>query len=122
MNRSGSFSRRGGTKMRVSEIQTNVMLSLSLWLTLVSFSIDDGDGSKQVQILSRLFQFTENVECGRISLELISWGPDSRARKIRRRLFPFSVNREIRHFHVVVVQSSRRIPGSLRSTKNFPLG
>ena len=31
MNRSGSFSRRGGTKMRVSEIQTNVMLSLSLW-------------------------------------------------------------------------------------------
>ena len=55
------------------------------------------------QTLSRLFQFTENVKCGRISLELISWGPDSsleRARKIRRRLFTFSINREIRLFHL----------------------
>ena len=79
---------------------------------LGSFSIDDEDGSEKVtfkmnspffQTLSRLFQFTENVKCGRISLELISWGPDSsleRERKIRRRLFTFSINREIRHFHV----------------------
>ena len=79
---------------------------------LGSFSIDDEDGSEKVtfkmnspffQTLSRLFQFTENVKCGRISLELISWGPDSsleRARKVRRRLFTFSINREIRHFHV----------------------
>ena len=66
---------------------------------LGSFSIDDEDGSEKVtfkmnspffQTLSRLFQFTENVKCERISLELISCGPDSnleRARKIRRRLF-----------------------------------
>ena len=81
---------------------------------LGSFSIDDEDGSEKVtfkikwircffQTFSRLFQFTENVKCGRISLELIPWGPDSsleRARKIRRRLFTFSINREIRHFHV----------------------
>ena len=56
---------------------------------------------------TRLFQFTENVKCGRITLELIFWGPDSsleRERKIRRRLFTLSINREIRHFHVVVVQ------------------
>ena len=79
---------------------------------LGSFSIDDEDGSEKVnfkmsspffQTLSRLFQFAENVKCGRISLELISWGPDSsleRARKVRRRLFTFSINRELRHFHV----------------------
>ena len=29
------------------------------------------------QTLLSLFQFTENVKCRRISLELISWGPDS---------------------------------------------
>ena len=83
---------------------------------LGSFSIDDEDGSEKVtfkmnspffQTLSRLFQFTENVKCERISLELISGGPDSsleREKKIRRRLFTFSINRESRHFHVVVVQ------------------
>ena len=63
------------------------------------------------QTLSRLFQFTENVKCGRISLELISWGRDSsfeRERKVRRHLFTFSINREIRHFHVVVVQWRQR--------------
>ena len=79
---------------------------------LGNFRIDDVDGSVKshfkmnspfFQTLSRLFQFTENVKCGQISLELISWGPDSsleRARKIRRGLFTFSINREIRHFHV----------------------
>ena len=49
------------------------------------------------------------MKCGRISLELISWGQDSsieRERKIRRRFFTFSINREIRDFHVVVVQKS----------------
>ena len=42
------------------------------------------------------------MKCGQISLELISWGPDSSLeseRKIRRPLFTFSINREIRHFH-----------------------
>ena len=61
--------------------------------------------------MSRLFQLTENVKCGRVSLELISWGPDSslkRERKIRRRLFTFSITREIRHFHVVVVKRRQR--------------
>ena len=83
--------------------------------SLGSFSIDDGDGSEKsllkwfalFQPLSRLFQFTEKMEFGRISLELISWGPDSsveRERKIRRRLFTLCINGEIRHFHVVVVQ------------------
>ena len=51
--------------------------------TVGGFSIDDGDGSKNVtskwisilQTLSRLFQFAENVKCRRISLDLISWGP-----------------------------------------------
>ena len=39
------------------------------------------------QTLLSLFQFTENVKCSQISMELISWGPDSsleRERKIRR--------------------------------------
>ena len=88
--------------------------------TLGSFSIDDGDSSEKVtfkmnsrffQTLSRLFQFTENVKCERISLELISGGPDSRLereKKIRRRLFTFSINRESRHFRVVVVQWRQR--------------
>ena len=57
--------------------------------------------------LSRLFQFTENVKCQRISLELITRGLHScleRESKIRCSLFTFSIKREIRHFHVVVVQ------------------
>ena len=83
---------------------------------LGSFSIGDGDGSENVtfkmnsrffQTLQRLFQFDENVKCGRISLELISWGQHSsfgRERKIRCRLFTSSIKREIRDFHAVVVQ------------------
>ena len=42
-----------------------------------------------------------------ISLELISWGLHSsleRERKFRRSLFSYSIKREVRHFHVVVVQ------------------
>ena len=59
------------------------------------------------QTLSRLFQSAENVKCRQISLELISWGPHSsleRERKTRRRLFTSSIKREIRPFHVIVVQ------------------
>ena len=55
----------------------------------------------------RLFQLTENVKCQRITLELISRGLHScleRESKIRRSLFKSSIKREIRHFHVVVVQ------------------
>ena len=81
-----------------------------------SFSIDDGDGSENatlkmnspfLETLSSLFQFAENVKCRQISLELISWRPHSsleRERKISRRLFTYSIKREIRHFHVVVVK------------------
>ena len=83
----------------------------SFTLIVGSFSIDDddGDGSEKVTLKmnSRLLQFPENVKCKRISLELISWGLDSsleREGKIRLHLFMFSRNREIRHFHVVVVQ------------------
>ena len=57
--------------------------------------------------MSRLFQSAENIKCRRISLKLISWGPDSRLDRestIRRRLFTSSIKRKIRHFHVVVAQ------------------
>ena len=72
-----------------------------------SFSIDDGDGSENatlkmnspfLETLSSLFQFAENVKCRQISLELISWRPHSsleRERKICRRLFAYSIKREI---------------------------
>ena len=75
---------------------------------LESFSTDDADDSENVtSTLSHLFQFAENVKCRRISLELISWGPNSslnRKRKIRRPLFTYvHPKREIRYFHVVVV-------------------
>ena len=81
-----------------------------------SFSIDDCNRSENFsfkmnspffQSLSRLFQFTENGKCRRISLELISWGlPSSleREKEIRRRLFTSSIKLAIRHFHVVVVR------------------
>ena len=50
------------------------------------------------------FKRSENFKCRHMySLELISWGPDSsleRERKIRRRLFTFSIKHKIRHFHV----------------------
>ena len=72
-----------------------------------SFSMDDGDSSENVtfklnwcffffQSLSRLFQFADNVKCRRISLKLISLRLHSsleRERKIRRRLFAFSIKR-----------------------------
>ena len=72
-----------------------------------SFSMDDGDSSENVtfklnwwffffQSLSRLFQFADNVNCRRISLKLISLRLHSsleRERKIRRRLFAFSIKR-----------------------------
>ena len=59
------------------------------------------------QTLSRLFQSAENIKCRRISLKVISWGPNSRLDRestIRRRLFTSSIKRKIRHFHVVVAQ------------------
>ena len=61
---------------------------------------------------SRLFQFSENGKCRRISLELISWGPHSsleREKEIRRRLFTSSIKLAIRHFHVVVVQEGEEM-------------
>ena len=54
-----------------------------------------------------LFQLAEYVKCRRISQELISWGLHSslkRERKIRRRVFKFSLKRSMRHFHAVIVQ------------------
>ena len=84
--------------------------------TIASFSIEDGDGSEKghfekafafFQTSLRLFQSAENVKCRRISVALFSWRPQSsleRERKIRRRLFTSPTKREIRHFHVVVVQ------------------
>ena len=85
------------------------------------FSIEDGDDSEKVTLknqfaffltLSRLFQCAENVKCQRISLKLIPWGPPSsleRERKLCRHSFTASsMKREIRYFHVVVVQRQQR--------------
>ena len=50
------------------------------------------------QTLSRLFQFAENVKCGRISQRVVYWGPQSsleRQRKIHRRLFTLSIKSAI---------------------------
>ena len=50
---------------------------------------------------------SNSLKGGGVSLELISWGPDSsleRERKLRRSLSTFSMKREVRHFHAVVVQ------------------
>ena len=77
----------------------------------MSFSTD-GDGENVFQTFPRLFQFAWNVKWGRISLELISWGPPSsleRERKIRRRFFTSSMKREIGHFHVVVCIDDREM-------------
>ena len=63
------------------------------------------------QTLSRLFQFVKNVKDRRFSLELISYGPHvrlERERKICLGLFTSPIKREIRHFHVVVVQWRQR--------------
>ena len=63
------------------------------------------------QTLSRLFQSAENVKCRQVSLELISCGPQSNLegeRKIRRHLLTSSIKREIRHFHVIVVQMYKK--------------
>ena len=80
-----------------------------------SFSIDDGDGSenvtiKPIRVFSNFLAFIPN--CWKFQMqanvpELVSWGPYSTLeseRKIRIRLFTSSIKREIRHFHVVVVQ------------------
>ena len=62
--------------------------------------------------LSRLFQSGENVTCRQISLKLIPWGPPSsleRERKLCGHSFTASsMKREMRHFHVVVVQRQQR--------------
>ena len=59
------------------------------------------------QSLSQLFLPTYFVKCRRTLLELNFKGPYSsseREIKFRRCLFTSSIKREIRHFHVVVVQ------------------
>ena len=59
------------------------------------------------QSLSKLFLSTYFVKCRRTLLELNSQGPYPSAAgetKFRRCLFTYSTKREIRHFHVVVVQ------------------
>ena len=79
--------------------------------------MDDVDSSENVTFimnsrfffnnLSRLYQFAEKDKRSRGSMELISWGPHSsleRERKSPGCLFTSSIKREIRHFHVVVVQ------------------
>ena len=63
------------------------------------------------QSSSRLPQVTNFVKCRRTVLKLNSLEPypsSERERKFRRRLCTSSVHREIRHFHVVVVQWRQR--------------
>ena len=95
---------------------SNASKTQAVHKTLGSFSIDDGNGSENVsfkmnsrffQSLSRLFQFSKNGKCRRISLELNSWGPHlslEREKEIRPRLFTSPIKLAIRHFHVAVVQ------------------
>ena len=95
----------------------NVGCFLKKWGVLASTTATAAETSllKWIRVFSnfsRLLQFAENVKCRRISLGLISWGPHysslEREREIGRRLFTFSIKREIRHFHVVVVQWRQR--------------
>ena len=63
------------------------------------------------QSLSQLFQSTYFVKCRRTLLEFNSEGPypsSEREIKFRRCLFMYSIKREIRHFHVVVVHKRQR--------------
>ena len=53
------------------------------------------------QSLSRLIQFTENVKCRRISLELISWGMHSSLEREREKYRLL--------FHVVMVQRRKEM-------------
>ena len=73
------------------------------------FKIQRGDDNEKS--LSRLFLPTYFVKCKRTLLELNSMGPypsSGRQIKFRRGLFTFSTQREIRHFHVEVVQKRQR--------------
>ena len=63
------------------------------------------------QSLSRLFLPTYFVECKRTLLNLNSKGPYPRSErgiKFRLYLFTFSIKREIRHLHVVVVLKQQK--------------
>ena len=78
---------------------------------LGNFSINDGDDSENVtfELNSRFFElFRVYSNWGKMSnVGEISWGLHSsleRERKIRRRLLTSSIKREVRHFHVEVVQ------------------
>ena len=62
-------------------------------------------------MLSRLFGAAEFVKCRWLLLELNSYGLYSgseRKRRIRRRMFTFSIKRRIRRFHFIVVQSTSK--------------
>ena len=92
------------------------------WVPL-SFSIDDGDGSKWKTLLlkwicvcktlSRLLQFAEIVKYGRNfpGFDHLGTALKFRRRKensIRHRLFTSSIKLEIRHCHVLVVKARQR--------------
>ena len=67
----------------------------------------------RLQTLSRLFQLVQFVKCWQIFLELNSKrlyqsSGSQRKRKSLFLVFPSSTQREIRHFHVVVVQWRQR--------------
>ena len=65
-----------------------------------------------LQILSRLFYLVYFVKCWQISLEWNAKGlykSSGKEKENRCLVFPSSAKREIRHFHVVVVQRRQRI-------------
>ena len=64
-----------------------------------------------LQILSRLFQLVQFVKCWQIFLELNSkrlYQSSGKDKESRCFVFTSSTKREIRHFHVVVVQRRQR--------------
>ena len=86
-----------------SNVATATKTSLKQWIAFF-------------QSLSQLFLPTYFVKCKRNLLELNSEGPYPSSKKkieFRRHLFTYPIKREIRHFHVVVVQKRAK-----KCTKN----
>ena len=82
--------------------------------TLRSSSNNEGDGYEEVallQTLSRLFHLVQFVKCWRVLLELNLkrlYGSSGKEKGSRCLVLTSSTKREIRYFHVVVVQWRQR--------------
>ena len=97
-----------------------IIIVVVVVIIIRDFKIQRRDGDKErrlksefaiFQSLQRLFPTTYFVKCRRTLLKLNFKGPYSsseREIKFHRCLFTSSIKREIRHFHVVVVQKRER--------------